>query len=174
VCRTTLLPSALKTVAANRSEPLPLRLFELSDVVLLDPSRGVGARNERRLLAVHCGKSSDFDVIHGLLVRVMQVLGIPQAGALCGGARVVCSEGVSFTRGGSLHARRWLAHAHAGTNAALEARLGGGFSWAPSSHPSFFEGRQASISARGQQVRAGAVFFTPRWLLCYHTHFCHF
>ena len=27
--------------------PLPLRLFELSDVVLLDPSRGVGARNER-------------------------------------------------------------------------------------------------------------------------------
>lgn len=36
MCRTTLLPSALKTLAANKGEPLPLRLFELSDVVLLD------------------------------------------------------------------------------------------------------------------------------------------
>lgn len=80
VCRTTLLPSGLKTLAANRAEPLPLRLFELSDVVLLDSSRDVGARNERRLLAVHCGRSSEFDAIHGLLNRVMQVLGVPYAG----------------------------------------------------------------------------------------------
>jgi phenylalanyl-tRNA synthetase beta chain len=52
----------------------------LSDVVLLDSSRDVGARNERRLLAVTCGKTSEFDVVHGLLNRVMQVLGIPYAG----------------------------------------------------------------------------------------------
>jgi hypothetical protein len=80
VCRTTLLPSALKTLAANRGEPLPLRLFELSDVVLLDSSRDVGARNERRLLAVTCGKTSEFDAVHGLLNRVMQVLGVPYTG----------------------------------------------------------------------------------------------
>lgn len=80
VCRTTLLPSALKTLAANRGEPLPLRLFELSDVVLLDSGRDVGARNERRLLAVTCGKTSEFDAVHGLLNRVMQVLGIPYTG----------------------------------------------------------------------------------------------
>lgn len=79
VCRTTLLPSALKTLAANKGEPLPLRLFELSDVVLLDAGRDVGARNERRLLAVTCGKSSEFDAVHGLLNRVMQVLGVPHA-----------------------------------------------------------------------------------------------
>jgi hypothetical protein len=40
-----------------------------------------------------------------------------------------------------------------GTNPSLEQRLGGGYSWSPSSHPSFFAGRQASITARGQQVR---------------------
>jgi phenylalanyl-tRNA synthetase beta chain len=80
VCRTTLLPSALKTLAANKGEPLPLRLFELSDVVLLDAGRDVGARNERRLLAVTCGKTSEFDAVHGLLNRVMQVLGVPHAG----------------------------------------------------------------------------------------------
>lgn len=86
VCRTTLLPSALKTLAANRGEPLPLRLFELSDVVLLDSERDVGARNERRLLAVTCGKTSEFDAVHGLLNRVMQVLGIPYTGE----PRLVC------------------------------------------------------------------------------------
>jgi phenylalanyl-tRNA synthetase beta chain len=80
VCRTTLLPSALKTIAANKREPLPLRLFELSDVVLLDAARDVGARNERRLVAVHCGKASEFEVIHGLLDRVMQVLNVPREG----------------------------------------------------------------------------------------------
>jgi hypothetical protein len=41
----------------------------------------------------------------------------------------------------------------AGSSAELEAKLGGGYSWAPSDHPSFFPGRQATISARGQQVR---------------------
>lgn len=30
--------------------------------------------------------------------------------------------------------------------------MGVGYSWAESSHPSFFSGRQASISAFGQQV----------------------
>ena len=90
VCRTTLLPSALKTLAANKGEPLPLRLFELSDVVLLDSSRDVGARNERRLLAVTCGKTSEFDVVHGLLNRVMQVLGIPYIGGWVPPTPVVC------------------------------------------------------------------------------------
>lgn len=80
VCRTTLLPSALKTLAANKREPLPMRLFELSDVVLLDSSRDVGAHNERRLVAVHCGKASEFEVIHGLLNRIMEVLNVPQEG----------------------------------------------------------------------------------------------
>jgi hypothetical protein len=103
VCRTSLLPSALKTLAANRGEPLPVRLFELSDVVLLDARRDVGARNERRLLAVHCGRSSDFDVVHGLLVRVMQVLGVPYAGEPQGGGargRVQEREGLREEWGG--------------------------------------------------------------------------
>ena len=53
---------------------LPLKLFELSDVVLLDTAKDVGARNERRLAAIFYGKSSGFEVIHGLLDRVMQLL----------------------------------------------------------------------------------------------------
>lgn len=40
-----------------------------------------------------------------------------------------------------------------GTSSALESKLGGGYSWSPSNHPSFFPGRQSTITARGQQVR---------------------
>ncbi|XP_057613900.1 phenylalanine--tRNA ligase beta subunit isoform X2 [Chionomys nivalis] len=40
VARTTLLPGLLKTIAANRKMPLPLKLFEISDIVVKDPSKG--------------------------------------------------------------------------------------------------------------------------------------
>ena len=40
VARTSLVPGLLKTVAANRKMPLPLRLFEVSDVVLKDRLAG--------------------------------------------------------------------------------------------------------------------------------------
>uniref|UniRef100_M4A1H5 Phenylalanine--tRNA ligase beta subunit n=1 Tax=Xiphophorus maculatus TaxID=8083 RepID=M4A1H5_XIPMA len=39
VARTTLLPGLLKTIAANKKMPLPLKLFEISDVVLKDESK---------------------------------------------------------------------------------------------------------------------------------------
>uniref|UniRef100_A0A671PC84 phenylalanine--tRNA ligase n=1 Tax=Sinocyclocheilus anshuiensis TaxID=1608454 RepID=A0A671PC84_9TELE len=41
VARTCLLPGLLKTLAANRKMPLPLKLFEISDVVLKDETKGV-------------------------------------------------------------------------------------------------------------------------------------
>ncbi|CAG9533290.1 unnamed protein product [Cercopithifilaria johnstoni] len=76
VARTSLLPGLLKTLASNKDMPLPLRLFEIQDVILKDSSADVGARNERRLCALYCSKSSGFEIIHGLLNRVMQLLGV--------------------------------------------------------------------------------------------------
>ncbi|XP_052432950.1 phenylalanine--tRNA ligase beta subunit-like [Carassius gibelio] len=76
VARTSLLPGILKTIAANRKMPLPLKLFEISDVVLKDETKDVGARNNRRLCAVYYNKSPGFEVIHGLLDRVMQLLDV--------------------------------------------------------------------------------------------------
>uniref|UniRef100_A0A8C5HPJ7 Phenylalanine--tRNA ligase beta subunit n=1 Tax=Gouania willdenowi TaxID=441366 RepID=A0A8C5HPJ7_GOUWI len=78
VARTTLLPGLLKTIAANKKMPLPLKLFEISDVVLKDKSKGVyvGARNSRRFCAVYYNKSPGFEVIHGLMDRTMQLLGV--------------------------------------------------------------------------------------------------
>nr|CAG4650854.1 EOG090X03QT [Simocephalus serrulatus]SVE94150.1 EOG090X03QT [Simocephalus serrulatus] len=77
VARSTLLPGLLKTIAANRNMPLPLKLFEVSDVVLKDNQRDVGARNCRNLCAVYYNKSPGFELVHGLMDRVMQLLEVP-------------------------------------------------------------------------------------------------
>ena len=85
--RTRLLPSALKTLAASKTVSLPIRLFEISDVVLLDGGKDVGARNERHLIAVNANRESGFEVIHGMLNRIMEVLGVPHAGDAGAGAK---------------------------------------------------------------------------------------
>lgn len=74
VVRTLLLPGLLKTIAANKKMPLPLKLFEISDVVLLDENAESGARNVRRACGVHCGRAAGFQHVHGLLDRLMAQL----------------------------------------------------------------------------------------------------
>ncbi|XP_059053514.1 phenylalanine--tRNA ligase beta subunit [Achroia grisella] len=74
VVRTVLLPGLLKTLASNKKMPLPLKLFEISDVVLLDKTAETGARNCRRVCAVHCGRAAGFQFVHGLLDRLMLLL----------------------------------------------------------------------------------------------------
>ncbi|XP_029211120.2 phenylalanine--tRNA ligase beta subunit-like [Acropora muricata] len=74
VARTTLIPGILKTVSCNKKMPLPMKLFEISDVVHSDERKDVGARNHRRFCAINYNKTPGFEVIHGLLDRTMQLL----------------------------------------------------------------------------------------------------
>lgn len=78
VVRTTLLPGLLKTLQHNKSASFAngFKLFEISDVVLPDDEHVVtetivGAKNQRRLCAVYAGPTSGFEIIHGLVDRVM-------------------------------------------------------------------------------------------------------
>ncbi|XP_070801323.1 phenylalanine--tRNA ligase beta subunit [Pituophis catenifer annectens] len=77
VARTTLLPGLLKTVTANKKMPLPLKLFEISDIVVKDSTMDVGAKNHRHLCAIYYNRNPGFEIIHGLLDRIMQLLEIP-------------------------------------------------------------------------------------------------
>ncbi|KAJ7379693.1 hypothetical protein OS493_014097 [Desmophyllum pertusum] len=77
VARTTLIPGLLKTVSCNKKMPLPMKLFEISDVVHSDEQKDVGARNHRHFCAVNYNKTPGFEVIHGLLDRTMQLLEVP-------------------------------------------------------------------------------------------------
>ncbi|GAB6018602.1 hypothetical protein CHUAL_000289 [Chamberlinius hualienensis] len=79
VVRTTLLPGLLKTISSNKQVALPVKLFEISDIVVQDHTKDVGARNVRHLCAVNYNKSPGFEVIHGLLDRIMQLLAVPSA-----------------------------------------------------------------------------------------------
>lgn len=73
VVRTTLLPGAFKTLSHNKSVSHKdgIKLFEINDVVLIDETSEIGARNARRLVALYSANSSGFEIIHGLVDRIM-------------------------------------------------------------------------------------------------------
>ena len=77
--RTALVPGLLKSLASNRGASLRegLRLFEVSDVMMLDASADTGARNERHLAALYTGPTAGYEVIHGLADRLMTLLEVP-------------------------------------------------------------------------------------------------
>ncbi len=84
--RTSLLPGLLKTLCANKHVPLPIKIFEIADVVVKDDTLERRARNQRMLSAIYCSKTSGFEVIllffyfkfiHGILDRMMLMLGVP-------------------------------------------------------------------------------------------------
>lgn len=78
VVRTTLLPGLLKTLQHNKSASFTkgFKIFEISDVVVQDATETVcdtiiGAKNTRRICAVYAGPTSGFEIIHGLVDRIM-------------------------------------------------------------------------------------------------------
>lgn len=82
VVRTTLMPGALKTLAHNKSisHKDGVKLFEFSDVVL-PTTNEIGARNERHFVALYAAQTSSFEVIHGLVDRMMTLCQIvPEQG----------------------------------------------------------------------------------------------
>ena len=100
VARTSLLPGILKTIASNRKMPLPMKLFEISDVVFQCNTADVGAKNDRHLVAVNYGKTPGFELIHGTMDRLMQVLNIKRvAVGEKGGYYVKPSTNASFFPG---------------------------------------------------------------------------
>ncbi|KAL0432137.1 UNVERIFIED_CONTAM: Phenylalanine--tRNA ligase beta subunit, cytoplasmic [Sesamum latifolium] len=77
VVRSSLMPGILKTVGHNKDHPKPIKIFEVGDVVLLNETKDVGASNRRHLAALYCGATSGFELIHGLVDRIMEVTGAP-------------------------------------------------------------------------------------------------
>ena len=72
--RTSLLPGLLRTILENKSNPLPIRIFEAGDCIVADPTTDTGARNLRKIAALITDevqegskKGSLFSIIHGAL-----------------------------------------------------------------------------------------------------------
>ena len=82
-------------------------MFEISDVVLPDNGHVVtetvvGARNSRRVCATYSGPTSGFEVIHGLVDRIMTLCEVaPEAEYVASSGNKVklvhCKDGWSYT-----------------------------------------------------------------------------
>ncbi|PON92694.1 Phenylalanyl-tRNA synthetase, class IIc, beta subunit, archae/euk cytosolic [Trema orientale] len=77
IVRTSLMPGILKTVGHNKDHPKPIKIFEVGDVSVLVEGHDIGAANHRQLAALYCGATSGFELIHGLVDRIMEVIGAP-------------------------------------------------------------------------------------------------
>mmetsp|Transcript_43993 Transcript_43993/g.113713 ORF Transcript_43993/g.113713 Transcript_43993/m.113713 type:complete len:630 (-) Transcript_43993:171-2060(-) len=74
IVRTSVLPGLMKTLACNKDQALPIRLFEVGDVVVQEPTKEVGSKNVRRVAAVYSAAKSAFSVLHGALDQLMYSL----------------------------------------------------------------------------------------------------
>ncbi|ELA42049.1 phenylalanine-tRNA ligase, beta subunit [Vittaforma corneae ATCC 50505] len=78
VVRTSLLPGVLKSISSNLHGKIPIKVFEVADVVLLDSTNNEGARNERRLCAVIASNKSLLEDVQGPLSLLLGKCGIKE------------------------------------------------------------------------------------------------
>lgn len=76
ILRTWLLPSLLGVLRSNKKHPLPQRIFEVGNVVLLDENSETGAREVRRLGACVIGKGAGWSHIKAVLEAVAREFGL--------------------------------------------------------------------------------------------------
>jgi phenylalanyl-tRNA synthetase beta chain len=74
--RSWLLPSLLSVLHANRRNPLPQRVFEVGDIVVLDEEAETGARSVRRAAAAMIGENAGFTQIKAVAEALLRELGI--------------------------------------------------------------------------------------------------
>jgi phenylalanyl-tRNA synthetase beta chain len=74
------VPGLLKTLSNNRaiSVRAGVKLFEVTDVMLLDEASDVGARNERHAAVVYTGPTAGLEIVHGIVDRIFALLEIPE------------------------------------------------------------------------------------------------
>lgn len=75
VVRTHLMTGLLQALYENRKRPMPLRLFELDNVVLLDPSAETGTREERRVGFVEMGPEAGYAAVRSVFDAVLREMG---------------------------------------------------------------------------------------------------
>ena len=72
--RNRLLPSLMEVLSTNKHHPYPQNLYEVDDVVVLDPSTETGARSRRRLAVALCHSSASFSEIKATMNTILENL----------------------------------------------------------------------------------------------------
>lgn len=74
--RKTLLSGMLKCLFHNKAYPMPIKLFEVGDTVVLDEKSLTGAANRQQVCALICSPTGLMEDIHGLLDKIMFCYGV--------------------------------------------------------------------------------------------------
>ena len=74
--RSSLIPGILKSVEANKANQLPFRIFEISDVVVIDKDNEVGAANRRKLCFAYTNTVSSMEIVQGMVDLLMKKIGL--------------------------------------------------------------------------------------------------
>lgn len=75
ILRTWLLPCLMAVLKANKRHPLPQRVFEVGDVVLLDRGAETGAKNVRRAAAAVIGDEGNLTYMKAIAEALLRELG---------------------------------------------------------------------------------------------------
>ncbi len=73
--RTNILPKLMETLLFNRSEEKPIRIFEVGDVILLDPKEETGAKRELHFSAISYHEDANFTEMRSALDFLMNAMG---------------------------------------------------------------------------------------------------
>ena len=71
IFRTSLIPGLLKIVEKNIVQQLPIKVFEISDVCLLDEQTETGAKNRRKLAFAYVNNTSALETVQGVLDHIL-------------------------------------------------------------------------------------------------------
>jgi phenylalanyl-tRNA synthetase beta chain len=74
--RSSLTPGILKCIEANKANQLPYRIFEISDVVVIDKENEVGAANRRKLCFSYTNNVSSMEIVQGMVDLLMKKIGL--------------------------------------------------------------------------------------------------
>ena len=105
VVRTHLLSGVLQALYENRKRPMPLRLFELDNVAVLDPSAETGIREERRVAFAEMGPDAGYATVRSVMDAVLREIGLRAVYGVSDDAAFIAGRGASVVAGEGFEGR---------------------------------------------------------------------
>lgn len=105
VVREHLLTGLLQALVANETRPLPLRLFEVDNVVRLDPEAENGVREERRITFVEISDEAGFATARSVADSLLRELDVEATYASEGHPTYLDGRCAGVTTGSGVHGR---------------------------------------------------------------------
>lgn len=76
IVRNRLLPSLIEVLNLNKHHTYPQNIFEIAEVIVLDPEEDTGAKTVKRLAVALCHAKSNFSEIKSVTISILNNLGI--------------------------------------------------------------------------------------------------